>query len=44
MGGTVYDYGDESQFGVVYKKEDMEELFKKRSFLLLYILLKKKNF
>lgn len=29
MGGTVYDYGDESQFGVVYKKEDMEELFKK---------------
>lgn len=22
MGGTVYDYGDESQFGVVYKKEE----------------------
>ena len=29
MGGIVYDYGSESDFGVVYKKEDLEELSKK---------------
>lgn len=29
MGGTVYDYGDESQFGVVYKKEYLKELSEK---------------
>lgn len=29
MGGTVYDYGNESQFGVVYKKENLKELSEK---------------
>ena len=26
MGGTIYNYGNESQLGVIYKKEDIEKL------------------